>query len=144
MQQHTQNTCPDKHPEDKAKEIASTLEQVYLYQTKNLKMQYYILENKVPQPVTDLDEWNEWMAKNKKNVKRTELPDGVIISTDFLGISTNNPKFYPDVFETMIKGGEHDEYQERYSTWEDAEIGHDKAIRIAFNLEENEQKGKDF
>lgn len=28
----------------------------------------------------------------------------------------------------LIFGGEHDEYQERYETWEQAEIGHKKAL----------------
>jgi hypothetical protein len=38
------------------------------------------------------------------------------------------------VFETMIDGGEHDMYQKRYSTWEEAEKGHGEAIRLVFNV----------
>jgi len=40
----------------------------------------------------------------------------------------------------MIQGGEHDMYQERYSTWEEAEKGHEKAIRIVFGVEEDKQR----
>jgi hypothetical protein len=30
----------------------------------------------------------------------------------------------------MIFGGEHNEYQERYSTWEEAEEGHKRAVAM--------------
>lgn len=36
-------------------------------------------------------------------------------------------------FETMIFGGEHDQYQERYSTWDEAEAGHKRAIELVFS-----------
>ena len=37
----------------------------------------------------------------------------------------------PILFETMIFGGEHDEYQRRYCTMEEAEAGHAKAVTLA-------------
>ncbi len=53
------------------------------------------------------------------------------ISTVFLGInhrfSDNGP---PVLFETMVFGGEHDEYQERYCTIEEARAGHAKALKM--------------
>ncbi len=33
-------------------------------------------------------------------------------------------------FETMIFGGEHDCYEDRYETWEEAEVGHRKAMDL--------------
>jgi len=35
------------------------------------------------------------------------------------------------LFETMIFGGEHDQYQVRYSTWDDALNGHQFAVNLA-------------
>ena len=34
----------------------------------------------------------------------------------------------PLLFETMIFGGPHDGYQERYTFWDEAEAGHAKAL----------------
>jgi len=39
----------------------------------------------------------------------------------------------PLLFETMIFGGEHDDYQERYSTYEEALEGHQRAIQLVTN-----------
>jgi hypothetical protein len=37
----------------------------------------------------------------------------------------------PLLFETMIFGEEDDEYQKRYSTWKEAEEGHQIAVNYA-------------
>lgn len=60
---------------------------------------------------------------------------GIRVSTVFLGVDHN---FFGDgrrpiVFETMIFGGPHDGYQERYATWEEAEVGHRRALLLARN-----------
>lgn len=53
----------------------------------------------------------------------------VRVSTVFFGVVTNmsGP---PDVFETMIFGGEHDRYQVKSATWEGAEAEHAKALAM--------------
>jgi hypothetical protein len=103
-------------------------------------MEFYILEGKKPKQVESLIEWAEWSSKNNRQVKRTELPDGVIVSTIFIGQDTRISKAFPPIlFETMIRGGKHDMYIEKYSTWEEAEKGHEKAIRIVFDVEEDQQ-----
>jgi hypothetical protein len=57
----------------------------------------------------------------------------VTVSTVLLGIDhrfgDDGP---PLIFETMIFGGPHNEYQERYSTREQAEEGHRRACDLAF------------
>ena len=55
----------------------------------------------------------------------------ILVSTVFLGfdhgfLDDNGP---PILFETMIFGGKHDQYQERYTTWDDAVAGHERAVR---------------
>lgn len=66
----------------------------------------------------------------KRRVGRDEIGD-VVVSTVFL--SLNHAMLddnRPVLFETMIFGGEHDQYQDRYYTYEEAERGHQKAIGI--------------
>jgi len=64
-----------------------------------------------------------------------------LVSTVFLGIDHNWGGGPPLIFETMIfnQGPEserpwHEEYQERYSTWEQAEAGHARAVLEAKRL----------
>jgi len=78
-------------------------------------MRYYILKGKKPVQVFDMLEWAKWNEGADTAVKRTVLSDGVIISTVFTGTDSNVSNALPPmVFETMIEGGEHDMYQERY------------------------------
>lgn len=74
------------------------------------------------------------MFENIENrrVARTVIDDtgGIFVSTVFLGI---NHGFggRPLWFETMIFGGPHTNYQDRYETWDEAHAGHEKAVKIA-------------
>lgn len=95
---------------------------------------YYILDGKEPKPV-GVSEWERWFAKNReKRIVRKDDIDGVRVSTVFLGIDHGGMRGSPLLFETMIFGGPHDEYQVRYSTWDEAEEGHFKACELAFGL----------
>lgn len=88
---------------------------------------YYKLgaDGRTPEP-------SETYDKSTKNHVALDIIDGVRVSTVFLSLnhaSMHDPDT-PILFETMIFGGEHDQYQDRYSTWEEAERGHKKAIAI--------------
>jgi hypothetical protein len=63
-----------------------------------------------------------------------DIRDGVTVSTVLLGLDHNWGDGPPLIFETMIFGGEHDEFQERYSTREEAEEGHRRACELAFGV----------
>jgi hypothetical protein len=94
----------------------------------------YILQGHKPIPCEDLLKWAEWYGKADRTVSRTENETGTVsVSTVFLGLNHNffrsNP---PILFETMIFGGKHDGFQNRYSTWEEAEEGHKKTCEFAF------------
>ena len=91
----------------------------------------YILEGKEPKLVEDVIEWGRWFETANRVVAKTTLPSGVEVSTVFLGFDPSFTDGKPLLFETMIFGGEHDEYQERYSTWEEAEIAHKDALSLA-------------
>ena len=94
----------------------------------------YILENgKIK--VVDLMTWAEWFEKADRHIGN-DFIDGVRVSTVFLGIDHNFGEGEPLLFETMIFGGEHSDYQERYSTLEEAKQGHLKAIKLAKTIKE--------
>lgn len=90
----------------------------------------YILEGHRPVKVSSVKEWGEWFERGDRQVAST-TGNGIHVSTVFIGLdhSFGGPK--PLLFETMIFGGKHDEYQERYSTWEEAEEGHREACELA-------------
>lgn len=94
---------------------------------------YYVLKGKEPKPVGSVIEWANSFEHDTRLVVATRLSHTVRVSTVFLGIDHN---FYdsdgpPLLFETMIFGGPHDQYQDRCSTWEQAHAMHNKAVRVA-------------
>ncbi len=89
----------------------------------------FILEGKTPKPVDDVLEWARWFEKADRRVAKTKV--GVVkISTVFLGLDHSCGGSIPILFETMIFGGKHNDYQERYTTWEEAEAGHLRAVEL--------------
>ena len=54
----------------------------------------------------------------------------IFVSTVFLGLDHAWNSDVPVLWETMIFGGEHDQYQERYTSHEDALEGHKKALTL--------------
>jgi len=71
--------------------------------------------------------WQEAQADEAagRRVARTDVREGVWVSTVFLGIDHNYSGTGPPIlFETMVnRRGEWDE-QARYATWDEAEAGH--------------------
>lgn len=92
----------------------------------------YILRGREIVPCPDLMEWGSWMEEAERLIALTGN-SALRVSTVFLGLDHN---FWGDgppvLFETMIFGGEHDQDQWRYSTYEEAEAGHAKAVSLAF------------
>lgn len=91
-------------------------------------MRYAILNGKKVQ-VVELDEWATWFENADRRVAKNKLNGGIEVSTVFLGI---NHAFggKPRWFETMVFGGEHDGYCERYETWDEAETGHKRIVEM--------------
>lgn len=96
----------------------------------------YILKDKIPVKVSSITEWGQWMQDNDKErvVCRTQITKEVYVSTVFLGLDHSYIGGAPVLFETMIFGGDLDEYQWRYSTWDEALKGHQEAIEDIFRL----------
>lgn len=89
-------------------------------------MSYYILEGKEPKQIDDVLEWATQFETQNKIVEQTDIGD-VLISTVFLGVDHSYFGSTPILFETMIFGGNNNDYQDRYSTWDEAVIGHQLA-----------------
>jgi len=64
----------------------------------------------------------------KRRVARSEFGP-VSVSTVFLGMD-HSFGGGPLLFETMIFGGKSDGYMDRYSTWQEAEAGHEAACLL--------------
>src|SRR5262245_56982096 len=94
----------------------------------------YILDGKMPKPV-DLMTWAKWFETTDRHVAKTNVGN-MRFSTVFLGIDHSFGGGQPLLFETMIFGmpAQQDEYQERCSTWEEAEAMHERAVAHARSL----------
>jgi hypothetical protein len=69
-------------------------------------------------------------------VAKVEIGD-VTVSTVLLVMDHSFGELDPPlIFETMIFGGDHDGFTERYSTREEAEAGHARAVKLVREEEE--------
>lgn len=95
---------------------------------------YYKLdEDKNPVPCNAIEFAEMFNNPGERVLEQVDI-NGITVSTVFLGLdhrfSDDGP---PILFETMIFGGEHDQYQERYCTWDEAMEGHKRALRLITN-----------
>jgi hypothetical protein len=91
----------------------------------------YILDER-GQPVLEPDviKWAQWFETSKRILKQDRI-DPILVSTVFLGVDHNfMGEGLPLLWETMIFGGEHDQYQERYTSREEALKGHENALQM--------------
>jgi hypothetical protein len=93
----------------------------------------YILAEDGKTPVECDNEvlWAKWFQGTERHVARWHSADGkVTVSTVFLGLDHNFEGGEPVLWETLISGGEHDEFMDRYTSYEDALNGHEQAIMM--------------
>ncbi len=101
----------------------------------------YILDDDGnPVGTNDLMEWAQWFESSGESHKDGEEHPRFVardtvgeadVSTVFLGLDHNFMGEGPPIlWETMIFGGKHDEYQDRYSTREAALKGHAAAMKM--------------
>lgn len=105
----------------------------------------YILKGKRVYPVEDTLEWGNWFETADRIVKQETLPNGMFVSTVFLGLDHSFGGGKPMLFETMVFDTNNKEKykigdveresigeemdQVRYSTWGQAEAGHKKLVK---------------
>ena len=99
--------------------------------------QYVLDANGKPVPEPDVLKWAKWFETAERHVANDKV-FGVHISTVFLGVDYSSPFGGPPVlWETMIFGGPHDQYQERYISRKDAIAGHAKAVAMVRGVNNN-------
>ena len=92
---------------------------------------WYILDKDNKPVKSTIIQYGEWIEANpeRKAVKQENV--GIIlVSTVFLGLDHAWDSDIPVLWETMIFGGEHDQYQDRYTSYEDALEGHKLALTL--------------
>ena len=90
-------------------------------------MSHYILEGKTP-IIASVHQWAIWFEIADRTVKKTTISGDIEVSTVFLGLDHQFGDGPPLLFETMIFGGERNQEQWRYTTWDEAEAGHDMVV----------------
>jgi hypothetical protein len=90
----------------------------------------YILNGHKPVKCDDLMRWARWFETADRHVRDTARDD-VRVSTVFLGLD-HGWDGRPMLFETMlfVNGSSID--CERYSTWDEAEAGHERWVKQVF------------
>lgn len=98
---------------------------------------YYILDKNKKVITAGLNNWSKMFSDSEsRTVALTEV-NGYRVSTVFLGLDHGFSGGAPVVFETCIFSNHNDDgVFARYSTWEDAEIGHRDALISLIELPE--------
>ena len=91
----------------------------------------YILDDQgEPVPCEDLLTWSRWLEQSEGRQVSRDYLGAVMVSTVFLGLDHGWGGGAPVLWETMIFGGTHDGYQDRYTTRADALHGHAEAVAL--------------
>ena len=99
---------------------------------------FYVLKGKRQVPAT-LTQWAIWFGTSwpDRQVSETILTNKrkstIRISTVFLGLDHNFSNFMPNrplLFESMVFGGKNSGHTNRYHTWKEAAIGHQKIVAM--------------
>ena len=91
----------------------------------------YILVDNIVVKTDDIDLWSDNLLKTR-SIKYTEFGDSISVSTVFLGLDHSPPivsttkNTGPILFETMVFGSKYEDYQERYQTYDEAILGHER------------------
>jgi hypothetical protein len=93
-----------------------------------LKNWYRLNEDKTVTPLKEGDYYPVY-EQEQRRVALTKLKDNLVtVSTVFLGLDHSWDADPPLLFETMVFGGEHSELMYRYSTYQQAEQGHNLVV----------------
>jgi hypothetical protein len=91
---------------------------------------YYVLDAECRVVEADLMTWAHFFERiENRTVGWTQITSECVVSTVFLGINHQFGKGPPIVFETLVIGGPLDGEGWRYSSWDDANAGHEGWVR---------------
>lgn len=97
---------------------------------QGIEMENYILVDDKPVAEPDILKWAQWFGEKGSESQMRFTVGDVRVSTCFLGIDHGTDPENPILWETMIFGGEHDGYQERCCTIEEARKMHAVAVEM--------------
>ena len=97
---------------------------------------YRLDENRKPVACENHSEYFEWHRSLPEEfatgigiqLARTRISDRLSVSTVFLGMDHAYDAGPPELWETMIFGGDRDEETTRYRSWDDAIAGHERIV----------------
>ncbi len=99
----------------------------------------YILDHHKPVLQPDGIAWSRWLEDADMTVNFTLLENGMKVSTVFIGVNSRKGAGRPLLFETKVfpstinvdksKGDYTEKDVMRYSTWKQAEAGHNKMVK---------------
>lgn len=93
-------------------------------------MWYILDENNKPIRSTIVEYGKQIEENPERKAVKQERIDDIFISTMLLGLDHAWNSDIPVLWETMIFGGEHDQYMDRYTSYEDALEGHQQALKL--------------
>jgi hypothetical protein len=93
----------------------------------------YILDSDGnPQLELDLEAWVAWMQLDERPLAETRVSPEVCVRTRFMGTDPRRTKVgLPLLWATVIEGGKHHDFEERYASRDEALEGHEKAVALA-------------
>jgi hypothetical protein len=83
-------------------------------------------DGKTPRKCESIDDVNKYHTQNRHIGDDTI--DGVRVSTVFLGLDHGYGGSDPVLWETMVFGGRHDNWMDRYTSYESALAGHNRVV----------------
>lgn len=90
---------------------------------------HYVFIDKKIRQVSWL-EWAKWFEEvGNRRVAKTNLSNGICISTVFLGLDHQFGQGPPILFETMVFRGQFDGWRWRYCTYKESIIGHKRVVK---------------
>ena len=94
---------------------------------------HYILDNQKVVECKDLITWARWLESADRAVAKDTIGESNI-STVFLGLDHSFGEGPPLLFETMVFGGKLSDEMNRYSTWDEAALGHKAMCKRVKNV----------
>lgn len=106
---------------------------------------HYVLDDDKSLVPVGLMEWARFFEDFEKRQVALTYHGKAFVSTIFLGLDHRYGEGPPLVFESMIFGGPLDQdYMDRYSSWDDALLGHRRAVLVlrSVRLSRNWREGR--
>ncbi len=94
----------------------------------------WILEGRIPRECRNSAEVAKTWSRMGSHIRENYV-GGIHVSTVFLRLDHNYHDGPPILFETMVFGGKHDQYQRRYTSWDEAVLGHREILHEVNKVE---------